>query len=48
MYESPRIMKVGSVPELTLALTGHGRDDNIFGFKFGQNPTNPTDPPIGS
>lgn len=45
MYAPPRITEVGSMPELTLALTGHGTDDNIFGFKFGDRPDHP---PVGS
>ncbi|PYG00676.1 hypothetical protein SAMN05216184_103249 [Georgenia satyanarayanai] len=45
MYTSPRITEVGSVPELTLALTGHGRDDQVWLFKFGDKPDQP---PVGS
>lgn len=45
MYAPPSITEIGSVPELTLALTGHGRDDQVWLFKFGEKPGNP---PVGS
>lgn len=41
VYQSPTLDKVGSVRELTLALTGHGTSDQILWIKFGDKPDKP-------
>ncbi|MEE6287547.1 lasso RiPP family leader peptide-containing protein [Georgenia sp. MJ173] len=46
MYESPRITKVGSVPDLTLGIGELGNKDQYLKFlPFGPDPK---DPPVGS
>ena len=38
MYEAPRITEAGSVRDLTLAQSGHGSDDRILWFTWGDKP----------